>query len=232
MRSVFLLATNFVRSQWIPVALITVYLAGAGVLFAWHQQAADVQFYLQWHSYNAILVGILIAIPAIWTERRSRRILAVLSKGIARWQYLGGLLLGSAIISAWFCLLIGGFTAWLCARGSIPWQSLPALFLAVFLCSVAGESIGIAFSVILHPLLAFAATLIFLTLPLALTASGRHLPVALFPVSALLQALRDFRFEKETSLGQIIFAAVVQTLFFWGVASALFARKDVTISPE
>ena len=233
MRAVLLLGANFVRTQWIPVAVMTAYLIAAGVLFGWHQQRADVQFYVQWHSYNAVFIGTLIAVPAIWSERRSRRILAVLSKGIGRWQYLGGLLCGCAMISSWFCLLIGGTTAWLCLRGGIPAGSLLTLMVVLFLCSVTAESVALLGAVLLHPLVAVAATSMFLLLPFALQPAGWYLPAELFPVASLIQILRDFHFQAlGTGIWRIAGGALLETILFWALSAVVFSRRDVTISPE
>lgn len=233
MRAVLLLGANFLRSQWLPVAVMTAYLAGAGGLFSWHQQASDVQFYLQWHSYNVIFVATLIALPAIWAERRSHRILAVLSKGITRGQYLGGLLCGCVLISGWFCFLIGGITSWLCWRGGIPLRSLPLLMMVVFLCSVTAQSAALLSAVVLHPLLGMIATSVFLLLPLASESAPWHWPAQLFPVTLLISVLREFRFQPlETGIWKIALGAILETFLFWALATALFSRKDVTTSPE
>src|SRR5260370_30432556 len=161
MRAILLIATNFARTQWLPVAIMTAYLAGIGGVFGWHEQHPDVRFFLQWHSYNVLFVVTMIAIPAIWSERRSRRILAVLSKGIGRWQYLGGILCGCAMVSAWFCLLVGIITAWLCHKGRVPAGGLPVLTLVFFLCCVTAASVGMFCSSFLHPLLpAFAPSFV------------------------------------------------------------------------
>jgi ABC-type transport system involved in multi-copper enzyme maturation permease subunit len=233
MRAVFLLGTNFSRTQWIPVAVMTAYLIAAGGLFGWHQQRADVEFYVQWHSYNAIFIGTLIAVPTIWSERRSRRVLAVLSKGISRWQYLAGLLCGSALISIWFCALIGGITAWLCFKGGIPAASLPLLMLVVFLCSVTAESAGLLSAVVLHPLVGVIATSGFLLLPFALEPAGWYPPTELFPVTSLIQILRDYHFQAlGTGIWRIAGAAVLETVLFWALGAVIFSRRDVTISPE
>ena len=61
------------------------------------------------HFYGLAFTG-LMAASGINNERRSRRMLAVLSKGIERWQYLGGLLLGAMIDAAIYCIAIGAAT--------------------------------------------------------------------------------------------------------------------------
>jgi hypothetical protein len=233
MRAILLIGTNFARTQWLPVAIMTVYLVGIGGLFAWHEPHPDARFYLQWHSYNVIFVLTMIAIPAIWSERRSRRILAVLSKGIGRWQYLGGILCGCVMASAWLCLLVGVITAWLCHKGRVPAAGLPALTLVLFLCCVTAASAAVFCSAFLQPLLAAVATSLVLLLPLATEVAGWYLPGEFFPVSAMVQVLRGFQFRPPgTGIWTIAASAALQTVFFWMAASAVFARRDVTISPE
>lgn len=233
MRAILLIGTNFARTQWLPGAIMTAYLAGIGGVFGWHEQHPDVHFFLQWGAYNVIFVGTMIAIPAIWSEQRSRRVLAVLSKGIGRWQYLGGILCGCAMVSAWFCLLVGIITAWLCHKGGIPAGGLPALTLVLFLCCVTAASAAVFCSAFLHPLLATLATSVVLLLPLAAEAAGWYLPGEIFPVSAIVRVLGSFQFRPPgTGIWAIATGAVLETAFFWMAASAVFSRRDVTISPE
>lgn len=233
MRAILLIGTNFARTQWLAVVIMTTYLAAIGGVFGWHEQRPDARFFLQWHSYYAIVLATMIAIPAIWTERKSRRILAVLSKGIGRWQYLGGILCGCAIISAWFCFMIGVITAWLCHKGGVPTGGVPVLTLVLFLCCVTGASAALFWSAFLHPLLATVATTAILLLPLATDGAGWYPPGELFPVSAVVQVLRDFQFRPPgTGIWAIAAGALLESIFFWMAASLIFARRDVTISPE
>src|ERR1051326_808326 len=132
MRAVILLGLNFVRTQWIVLAVITVYLLGMGSVFRAHARQADVLFFLRWHAGYAIFLAAMLAIPALQMERKTRRILAVLSKGIHRWQYLGGLLCGCALMAALFCALVAAITAWLCQQGSVADDGLLAVTLALF----------------------------------------------------------------------------------------------------
>ena len=92
MRAVLLLGLNFVRTQWIVLAIITAYLLGMGGVFHGRVHQADVLFFLRWHAGYAVFLAAMAAIPALQMERKTRRILAVLSKSIHRWQYLAGLL--------------------------------------------------------------------------------------------------------------------------------------------
>jgi hypothetical protein len=233
MRSIFLIGINFVRSQWIALATLCAYVLGIGSIYRSHTQPDDVLFFLRWHATYAIFFAILMAVPVLQTERKSRRILAVLSKGIHRWQYMTGILCGCAIISVIFCLLIGGTAAWLGQQAGMEMYGLGEIILALFLCCVASASTALFFAAFLHPLLAMAATSIVLSVPLALQQSGLFISPGFFPAASLFRMLWAFQFQQAASgLETITFAALFQTLLFLIAACAVFARRDVTISPE
>jgi ABC-type transport system involved in multi-copper enzyme maturation permease subunit len=231
MRPVFLIATNFVRTQWILLTLMLLYIVGIAGVFGWHSQRDEVLFFLRQQAYYALFLGSLLGIPAIQNERKTRRILAVLSKGIHRWQYIAGMLLGSGLIAGAYCLAVGLATVWLCAKVSASTEGLPALMLVLFLCCIAAAAVGLFWSVMMHPVLALTATGLTLVLPLLLPA--KSLFGALFPVLALARGVLQFDFgDNPGAFWKIGAAAVVQTVIFFIGASAIFAHKDVTIAPE
>lgn len=233
MRAIFLLGVNFVRTQWIALAVMTAYIVGIGGVFRSHVQRGDVLFFLRWHAGYAVFLVAMMAIPALQVERKTRRILAVLSKGIYRWQYIGGLLCGCTMIAALFCLLVGGIAAWLCQQGGISDSGLAAVMLALFCSCVAAAATGLFFATFLHPFLAMAATSVVLSVPFALEAMGRRPLWELFPVAAIFHFLFGFQLQPAgRAVWTIATAAVCQTAVFWVVAAMVFARRDVTISPE
>lgn len=233
MGAILSIGVNFARMQWLAVAVLTGYMAGMGFVFGWHEPRPDVRFFLEWHSFYVVLLAAFVALPAIWSERRSRRIVAVLSKGIGRWQYLGGILLGCVIVSAWFCLLVGGITAWLCRQGGLATDGLAMISLVLFLCCAASAAAALFCSVFLHPLPAAFAASALLFLPLGADAIGWYPPGEMFPVSAALRVIRMFQFRPPgTGIWSIAAGATVETLLFWAGASAVFLRRDVTTSPE
>ncbi|MCU1219181.1 MAG: hypothetical protein JWN42_378 [Candidatus Angelobacter sp.] len=234
MRSIFLIGANFVRTQWIALAVMCVYVLGIGGVYRVHTQRDELLFFLRWHAGYAIFFATMIAIPALQTERKTRRILAVLSKGIYRWQYLGGLLFGCIMIAALFCLLVGGTAAWLGQQGRIPTDGLTAIMLLLFCCCVFAVSVGLFFATFLHPLLATAATSMVLALPLILAQFGWPVAWIFFPAGALFRTLwTSFAFRPlGNSLNALVISASLQALIFWAAAGLVFSRRDVTISPE
>src|SRR5689334_6656874 len=233
MRVIALLGLNFLRTQWIALAVMTAYIAGIGGVFRTHVTHADILFFLRWHAGYAVFLATMMAIPALQMERKSRRILAVLAKGIHRWQYLGGLLCGSAMAAALFCALVGGIAAWLCQQGGVAGKGIPAVTVALFLSSVAGAATGLFFSTFLHPLLATGATSLAIGLPFALEAMGQKPVWELFPIAWLFHFLLEFQLQAEDSMSWgIAAAALAHIAVFWAAGALVFARRDVTILPE
>lgn len=234
MRPIFLIGINFVRTQRVAVAVMSAYVIGIGGIYRLHTQRDDVLFFLRLHASYAVFLAIMTAIPALQAERKSRRVLAVLSKGIQRWQYLGGILCGCAMISGIFCLLIGITGTWLAHQGEIEIAGLAGAMAVLFFCCVLAAAVGLFFSVFLHPLLAVGATSVVLALPLLLNQAGLGAPWNLFPPAAffhIAQTSIGFQLLGE-AMPVLSLVAIVQTLVFLLAASAVFARRDVTISPE
>src|SRR4029077_4249268 len=101
------------------LAVMSAYVIGIGGVYCLHTDREGGCFFLRGHAGYAIFLATMLAIPALQMERKTRRILAVLSKGIHRWQYMGGILCGCAMISELFCLLIGVTFAWVGQEGGI-----------------------------------------------------------------------------------------------------------------
>jgi ABC-type transport system involved in multi-copper enzyme maturation permease subunit len=112
-------------------------------------------------------------------------------------------------------------------------HGIATITLALFLSSAAGAATGLFFSTFLHPLLATGATSLLLVFPLLLEALGFRPVWQLFPVAWMFRFLLDFNWQAEgSSVWAIAAALLVQVLLFWFAAALVFARRDVTISPE
>jgi ABC-type transport system involved in multi-copper enzyme maturation permease subunit len=209
------------------------YIVGIGGVFRSRVHAEDVIFFLRWHAGYAVFLATMMALPALHMERKTRRILAVLSKGIHRWQHLGGILLGCALAAGLFCALVAAIAVWLSQESGINGQGIPLVATALFCCCVAAAATALFFSTFLHPLLAAGAVSVMLGFPFALEALGRAPAWELSPVAWLFHFLQAFELQPPGSeIGKIIVAALFQTAIFWVAASVVFARRDVTISPE
>ena len=116
----------------------------------------------------------------------------------------------------------------------MPLTGLAQLLLLLFLACAAAASTALFFSVFLHPILALPVTAIFLLFPFAAEMGNMYLPQFLFPVFSVLRVVLNFTFQRPgtAGLGPIAIAATVQAIGFWLAASALFARRDVTVTAE
>ena len=233
MRIIFLLGLNFLRTQWIVIVVMLAYVVGMNSFLVWNVQPGETVTFLRIEAIYAMSFVLLVAVPAIHGERRSRRIVAVLSKGIERWQYLGGLLCGCALIAAIFCAAIG-LAAWTGAlRAGIPSTGLPAVVALVFMGSIAVASTGLFCSTFLHPMLATGIAAALLALPAAARTAGWDAPPMLFPVAEIVRRVTEIN---PSSAGagtwKLGAAALIQALLFWAAGALTFARRDVTTSME
>jgi len=232
LRPVLLIGLNFVRMQWLTVLIMGLYLVTIAALFAYHEQRQEVSFFFQSHAFYVLFLGSMLAVPAIQTERKSRRIVAVLSKGIHRWQYLAGLWMGCSIITSCFSLMLGVIAQILCRAGHYRSDGLWPMTLALLMCCVMAVGSSVLWSVVLHPLLAVAATSLTLVLPYAVRAADWRPLAGLFPVWWFSEAMGAFRFNGAPEALGISLSSLVLTPVFLAVAAMAFSRRDVTTSPE
>src|SRR5919109_4551850 len=127
MRPVILIAANFLRTQRWYVVLLLIWVFGSAAVFglaASPPSREDLLFYLRQQAAYAVALSLLTAAGAIHNDRRSRRILAVLSKAVERGQYIAGLLVGSLAIALVYCVATGAVLTWLTVRLALPATAL------------------------------------------------------------------------------------------------------------
>ena len=104
MRTIFLIAVNFVREQRWPILVLLLWvllLAFLGLVTDVHRQREDLLFIFKQVAVYVVVFSVFFGGSAIHNERKSRRILAVLSKAVGRQQYLSGLVGGITIACTW-----------------------------------------------------------------------------------------------------------------------------------
>ena len=233
MKPILLLGANFVRSQFLLLAIVLAYVICLSGFLAFHEQLPDLLFFIRQQAIYGVALGAMVMVPAIQNERKSRRILSVLSKGIHRWQYLAGLLCGAIVVAGLFCLEVGLSAMWLARQAAMPVTGLAELMLILFFACAAGAATALFCSVFLHPFLALGATAVILLLPYAAELNGLYPPGYFFPVSMILRLVFNFTFQRlGSSLWPIGIAALIHVAVFWMAACAIFARQDVTVAPE
>ena len=123
-KAVLLIAANFLREHRWPVVILFAWIVltalAAGGFGRNRVVADDVVFYVQQQAVYICVFSAFLAAGAIHNERKSRRILLVLSKAISRGQYLLAVILGTWAVSFAYALLFGLCGVWLTARATLP----------------------------------------------------------------------------------------------------------------
>jgi len=234
-RAAVLIAGNFVRENRWPVAILLIWglISGsAGVVLAGHSQE-DALFFLKQQAMYSVFFTVFLASSALHNQRRTRRILAVLSKGIERYEYLGGIALGYSAVGFVYATSLGVTGVFTFQRaGADAWILLP-LLLMLLIASVLAGTVALFFSTFMPPLLALAATSMVLGTSAIVNGVLGHNAPALVPFYQLISAVSEFSLQQESAMPwQASAWAVIEIFAFWAAASIVFARRDVAVPVE
>jgi hypothetical protein len=230
MRAVALIGVNFVRQQKVLLFVIVAWLLLFGAVLGFmvgRENVEDVMALFRQEAAYGVIVTVFISASAINSERRSRRIIAVLAKGIYRVEYLAGLMAGNILLAGIYFLLVGTVNQLLAIRFRVVVDFWPTLA-AGFLASILAAALALFLSTFLHPLLATAFTMGLLGVPFLVPGLGRAIPVA-FVVREIL----DFQYERGWQGGwQFAAVALIEIILYIVAGAAIFARRDVTSGAE
>jgi ABC-type transport system involved in multi-copper enzyme maturation permease subunit len=230
-----LIAVNFAREQRWPIFILLLWvllLAFLGLISNNPKERDDLLFVFKQVAVYVVAFSVFFGGSAIYNERKSRRILAVLSKAVERRQYLSGLVLGVALAGVIYCFALGLTGSWALGEVGFPvshvWYLMMCLLCA---CTLAG-TVALMFSTFLNPFLSAGATAILLALPAAL-----HLvaPVWAYsiPVYSLTMVVMQSSFESPGKVDWLPIAwALAETGVFWILAARIFSRVDIAVALE
>lgn len=235
MRPVLLIAANFLREQrWLALVLIAYAVGGAAVFGATekHISTEDALFFLHQQSLYSVFFSFFLAVSAIHNERKSRRMLAVLAKGITRYQYLAGILCGILAVFGIYCMTIGIAGSWLVRNAE---SSLAELWMLLGLTSVASllvSAVALFFTTFMTPLFATVATAVTVSLPAALeqTVGGGWRNVV--PVYSLALQVSRATLADAAADWRPVVIGIVEILLLWSLASWIFAGRDISAAVE
>jgi ABC-type transport system involved in multi-copper enzyme maturation permease subunit len=235
-RPVLLIAANFLREQrWLTLVLV-LYAVGMGTLFGVGEKqvsAEDAVFFLRQQSLYAPLFSLFLAVSAIHNERKSRRIVTVLSKALTRWQYIAGLLTGILGVFSAYCLAIAIAGTWLVRSAHASVGHLWILLTVTAVACMLVSAVAMFFSTFLAPVFATAATALVVILPAVLESVAGHPWGDLLPVYSLLINVSGATLSRPAVADwHPVAIAVIETVLFWGLASWIFAGRDITTAVE
>jgi ABC-type transport system involved in multi-copper enzyme maturation permease subunit len=228
MTPVLLLAKSFIRqNRWLLLAFVFwPFLLGAFVWSPHHAAArSEVSELLQQEIFYGVAVATFLISTAIYNEKRSRRIIGVLSKAVSRAQYLVGLVLGSGFFALVYFVAVGTSLIWLAGVSDSTLSISCTLLLHGVVASLWMASLALLFSTFLHPFIAtaFAGAIGFA--PFALSRAN----LALTPMPVLLKKIgTDAAMVNWRGCG----IALCESVLFLLVAARIFSLRDLTVSIE
>jgi len=236
MKAVCLIAINFVREQRWPILVLLLWillLAFLGLFASGPREGEDLLFIFKQVAVYVVVFSVFFGGSAIYNERKTRRILAVLSKAVGRQQYLSGLVLGVTIACGIYCLSLGITGSWTLGQAAFPvgevWFLMACILSA---CTLAG-TVALMFSTFLNPYLAACATAFVLGLPAVASHLGLTFWANSIPVYTLTAVVMNASFQEPTArLWMPIVLAVAETLAFWILAARIFAYVDIAVAVE
>ncbi len=235
MRPMLLVGGNFLRENRWAVLVLMVWVLGSGAAAALSVAASaeDALFFLKQQCVYSVVFIAFLAASALYNQRRSRRILAVLSKGIGRSQYLAGVACGYLCVAVFYCLAMGITGAWTFSAAHANPAGIWPLVMMLLAASTLSGTVALFFSTFLSPLFTVIATgLVLGTTGAAAHLAGRAQEVAL-PAFTLINAIMNMSFEHGWHTEwRATGYAVLESLVFWVVASLIFSRRDIAVPVE
>jgi len=236
-KPVLLIAINFVREQRWPILVLLLWvliLAFLGLTTGAAGQRDDLLFVFKQLAVYFVAFSVFFGCSAIYNERRSRRILSVLSKAVGRQQYLSGLVLGITIACAIYCFALGITGSWTLGEAGFPvsqvWFLMVCLIAA---CTLAG-TVALMFSTFLNPFFAAGATAAVMVIPAVLSRlAGLSYLEYFMPVSTLATTVITSSFGSPGKVSWLpVTLAVVETLIYWLLSARIFSYMDIAVSVE
>jgi ABC-type transport system involved in multi-copper enzyme maturation permease subunit len=235
-RQISLIAANFLREHRWPVLILFAWIflmaAASGDFGRSRPVNEDVLFYCQQQAMYICVFSAFLAADAIHNERKSRRILLVLSKAVSRGKYLLAVVLGTCTMSVAYALVFALCGIWLTARAALPNGQLWSLVILVMAGSVIAATVAMFFSTFLNPYVATALTVVFFCAP-GLLGAQRHAWSIWLPGLPILADFLRFSFRPDWTINWFAaIIAILQAVFFWVVAAAVFNRRDIAVPVE
>lgn len=236
MRPFLLIAMNFTREQMWPLFFLLLWVLGwiAFGLFAGpHAVPDDELMIFRQIALYAVAFAVFFGSSAIATDLRSRRILTVLSKAVSRFQYLAGVLAGIAFILGIFCICTGFTASWVLGRFgydlAVLWLSLLGLYTACLLTA----GLALLLSTFLPPLFAAIGSAMLAGILALLTMQGSTVARYVIPVYGLLEPLMGAEIYAPWCANlRIILLGVAESATLLGIATSIFAGRDLTVAVE
>lgn len=233
MRAAWIIGLNFMREQRWFIALMMLYIVGlTGLMFiAGDGRDQETLFIIKNESVYGIFFAVVVAVSLFQNERKTRRIIAVLAKAVARHEYVAGAILGVNLTTAVF--FAGVFASIFVLFPHAALGGAVVMIVHMLVACLLASIVTVFYSTFLHPLLATGASGLTLTLPLALERYAHGPWTEFLPVYTLVR--HALAFTPEGGLGfdsWLIGLALLESVALWLVSAWTFALRDITTPVE
>jgi hypothetical protein len=236
MRPFLLISMNVAKEQMWPLFFLLLWVLGwiaFGMLADSRGAADDTLMIFRQLSLYAVTFAVFFGSSVIPADLRSRRILAVLSKAVSRFQYLAGVLAGIGMILGAFCLCTGFTASWLLGRFGYNREALWFGILALFTACLLTAALTLLLSTFLPPLFAAIGSAMLAGVPALLTMQGNTIARYVIPVYGLLEPVMgaDFNDAWHGKMGMVPLG-LAESVILLLMATGIFARRDLAVAVE
>jgi hypothetical protein len=228
-------AINFAREQRWPILVLmlwVVVLNLTGLIKPVQTSAEDVLFLFKQVAAYGLAFAVFFGASAIHNERKTRRILSVLSKSIGREQYIGGLLCGIVFAVSVFCFAMALTGTWMLGPAGFPIARVWFLMLGLMVASVLAAAVAVLFSTFLNPLFATLSAISLMAIPAAAMWYDSKWSGAI-PVLSLVELLVHASFsDKWTPHWDLLAVGLLESGLCWLGASWIFSRRDIAVTVD
>ncbi|HET7442418.1 MAG TPA: hypothetical protein VFJ47_14035 [Terriglobales bacterium] len=233
-RTTFLIALNFVREQRWPILVLLLWvlvMTGLGLTVNVRTDREDLLVIFKQLAVYGLAFAVFVGGSAIHNERKTRRILGVLSKGVGRGQYVSGLLVGIILALLLYCMCMGLTGSWVLGQGGFSIPLLWFLMFSFFVACVLAAVVAVLFSTFLTPLFATLASGLVLALPAVASFEFGGNWGYLIPVYPLLGPFLKAAFGARSQVDWVSFTlATLEIVCLWLIAWLIFSQRDVAVA--
>ncbi|HVO62927.1 MAG TPA: hypothetical protein VMT53_18500 [Terriglobales bacterium] len=235
MRQVGLIALNFAREQRWPILVLmlwVVVLNLTGLSKQVQTSAEDMLFLFKQVAAYGLAFAVFFGASAIHNERKTRRILSILSKSVGREQYIAGLLCGIIFALSVFCFAMALTGTWMLVPAGFPVARVWYLMLSLMIASVLAAAVSVLFSTFLNPLFATLSAISVMAIPAAaMWVDSRWANI--IPVFSLVELLIHASFsDKWAPRWNLLLLGFVESGLCWLAASWIFSRRDIAVAVD
>lgn len=234
MSPITLLSWNYIRAQRLVAYIFLAWAVGLSLIFILldAQDVSARQGLFTQQCAWVVPFAALTAGAAVHSERKHRAIIAILSKGIHRWEYVLGIYGGTLLMAAGALGVVGIIhhtLDMLSGKPTLVWPTLLALW---FGCAAA-SAFTMFLGMMMHPLLTSILGLSFFGAGGAVAAMFPTAGLWLSPTGFIASRLLNYSYEVGWTAGWSFVPVVVLHVvaLMWG-ASRIFEKIDVTKSLE